>query len=1238
MDRLPDNTWRDLVRNALLLTSGLAGVEVVVHYVLGSIDPNLPLLQSSLLRGVVLFLVAGPITYWFFRIQGVQQRVFDVRTAGYESPHRKIGVALMLSATVIMMALVAARYVRAYSNNGQVAQSHIMNLAGRQRALSQMLCNASAGMVLLDGEDRVRARRSLEATLERIEKESQHLATYISQALQGRSGESEQAVIRAIATVQPYRRRLMMAAGALQGLDAHSPDALDPLNRQVFARAEEFLPRMESAVGSLQSYFEHRLRKTMDIGNALDAILLVTVLTIALIVVFPVVALVRRQHEAASARADEMEHLALVAQRTRSAVVMAGPDLLVTWVNPGYSRITRRSPEEVVGCSALTAFEFDKGKPETLRDIQGAFSIAAALRCEAPVRDKDGNVYRLDIDIQPVFEEQEKLQGFVIIASDMTEIVDERERCESVIAAMPAGLVQANDDGMISLCNPAAAEILGMSIQDLTGKFISDDCWNVVRENGERLAVAEYPASITLETGKSVRDAVYGVYTPANQLRWIAISSEPILNPDGSVRAAVVCFVDVTESLAVANELRAATDLARNSQRAAEQAREAVELQRIELKQIIDAIPAFIYYKNDDNVILNLNQHAAEMIGRPAHEICGRRLDELLDGELNSTFLRDDSDVLTSGRPRLGFVEQFATSGEGTRYLRTDKIPLRGSLGGYDRVVSVSTDITEQKEAVDELDRLASRLAIANEGAGLGIWDLDLLTGEMIWDATMNRLYEIDPEDSTSSRETWFDAVHPEDRANVMALFEQAINGTRRFRTTYRILLADGEVKHLDVAATITRNDEERPVRMVGVNWDVTERVRYAEMLTRAQEAAEAASRSKSEFLANMSHEIRTPMTAILGYTDILSAECGDDPASTELRNECIRTVRRNGEHLLAIINDILDISKIEAGKMSVEVIDVAPAQLLAEVLSLMRVKAVAKNLMLDLVFETPIPEFMKSDPIRMRQILMNIVGNAIKFTESGGVTMYVSCDKDRQVLQVDVVDTGIGISDEGMHRLFAAFEQADTSMTRRFGGTGLGLRISKRLAEMLGGDLELVASTLNVGSRFRVTLGCGSLADIDMVHSPLSVVMGDAMQESSNQQSDKPLSGIRLLLAEDGPDNQRLISHFLKREGAVVEICGNGKLALECALQAWEAEDSFDVILMDMQMPVMDGYQATKALRRMGYRLPILALTAHAMEGERKKCLDTGCDGFATKPINRDALVSSILAVLNSRGSSLPV
>ena len=569
-----------------------------------------------------------------------------------------------------------------------------------------------------------------------------------------------------------------------------------------------------------------------------------------------------------------------------------------------------------------------------------------------------------------------------------------------------------------------------------------------------------------------------------------------------------------------------------------------------------------------------------------------------------------------------------------TALIREHQFEARANISRDDEIGQLASSIDQMAEALEQttVSQVYVENIIQSMEESLFVTSID---GQIsIVNHAACRMLGYDRKELTGmSLATFIDSLSLDDasdRNEKFYTFIKKVIGSKGLEVT--ITTRDGDQTSILLSASIIAEETEQ---VVFIGRDITERKRSEEKLRRSMELIETANRSKTDFLANMSHEIRTPMTAIMGHADLLL----DPTQSAGEHQGSINTIRRNCEHLLTIINDILDLSKIEAGKMTVERIRLSPHVMLSDVSSMMCVRTEGKGLELMVDCIGPIPRTIQSDPVRLRQILVNLVGNAIKFTEHGHVHIVAKFikDGDNSQLCFEVHDTGIGMTQDQIDKLFTPFSQADTSTTRRFGGTGLGLAISKRFVEILGGDIT-IKSTPGQGSCFMVTVATGPLDGVEMFEGSIAkaVRQSEVEPKKVDDPTAKPLDKIRILLVEDGPDNQRLFTVILKKWGASVTLAVNGQIAVDKATEAWKDDQPFDVILMDMQMPVMDGYTATTTLREQGYEYPIIALTAHAMAHERQKCLDAGCDDHAAKPLNKPLLLATVKKYLE--GSAVKV
>jgi len=608
-----------------------------------------------------------------------------------------------------------------------------------------------------------------------------------------------------------------------------------------------------------------------------------------------------------------------------------------------------------------------------------------------------------------------------------------------------------------------------------------------------------------------------------------------------------------------------------------------------------------------DGTIIYSNDQLGEILGRDSSDLAGKSMSQFVAVKDRPVF----DAMLAQASLKKTKAEMFLTRPDGS--LMVTQVSLASvDLDGALSFSMIVTDLTEQKQnealIVSEkltrsiLEQAAEAIVVCDEQglilranpAAKGLIGRDPL-GQRF-----NSAFRLLSEDGGVFK------MRPENHRQEVAR-----------GIPVSLVRTDGRSFYLSMSICHLKNSD-TGLGFVVTLTDITEAKRVESQLKAAKTSAEEASNLKTAFLANMSHEIRTPLGAIIGFTELLK----DPHISPHDEANYIEVISRSGKALTRLIDDILDLSKVEAGKLEVEKVDFSLTELLDEVSAMFSEKARKKNIGIAFQWEGPRTERVKADPTRLRQILVNVVGNAVKFTTMGSINVSIRSGRNEageNMLRFRVKDTGAGLSPQQRERLFESFSQGDSSTTRKFGGTGLGLVLSRRLARAMGGDVSLEWTAPGSGSIFLITVRADK--------SDLEVVAAPAAKKDDFGQS--PLRGLHLLVVEDSPDNQELIKRFLENKGARVDLASDGEEGVAKALAGHH-----DLILMDIQMPVLDGYTATAQLRDAGYKRPIIAVTAYAMEEEKSRCLERGCNGHLSKPLNSNLLTHTVLASIKTAKS----
>ncbi len=774
------------------------------------------------------------------------------------------------------------------------------------------------------------------------------------------------------------------------------------------------------------------------------------------------------------------------------------------------------------------------------------------------------------------------------------EVMQLSLRNRLILDSTGEGIFGIGLDGRCTFANPAAAQLLGFTVDELLGQN-SHALFHHTRQDGR-----PYPEEECLV------EAVYkqGVLHRGSDLYWrkdgssfpVELVCAPIFEA-GQVTGAVVVFRDITERMRAEDALRLSSERLQLATRAANIGIWDWDVVKNELVW-------------DDSMYQLYGIQRADFSG--AYEAWIRTIhpeDKAhTDGEIQAA-LRGEREYA----PEFRIVRPDGS----IRFIKADSRTIQDSEGKPLRMIGTNIDITERKRILEAVQRSQSALEEAQRIAHIGSWDVDMVNDVLTWSDEIFRIWEIDKTQFAATFAAFLETVHPEDRDKVSQAYNQAIIDKSLYQVEHRLLFPDGRVKYIHERGEPYFDADGHPVRFIGTSLDISERklaeaelLRYKEQLEEtveqrtaelllARDAAEAANKAKSVFLANMSHELRTPLNAILGFSSLLRR----DSQLTEIQRNNLDIINRSGEHLLTLINDVLEIAKIEAGRLQLEIAPFDLGSMVRDVVDMMQVRAQDKGLTLLLDQSSAFPRFIKGDEARLRQILVNLLGNAVKFTEQGGVVIRLGVkENSHDHLLIEVEDTGPGINPEDQQRIFQPFVQLVESGEQK--GTGLGLTITRQFVQMMGGTIS-VESTLGEGTRFRVELPVEQAGSTDLM-SPEQQARGEIVRLASGQPH------YRVLIAEDQRDNQLLLSSLMTALGIEVKVAENGEQCIKL-YQEWHP----DLIWMDRRMPVMDGVEATRRIRQLadGDQVKIVAVTASAFKEQQQEILDVGMDDFVRKP-----------------------
>lgn len=779
------------------------------------------------------------------------------------------------------------------------------------------------------------------------------------------------------------------------------------------------------------------------------------------------------------------------------------------------------------------------------------------------------------------------LESFVDISvqKEVEEALQQSsQKFEAIISASPDGIGMVTLDGKIQLMSEKLAKMHGYSVER-RDEYMEKTIFDFIDPSNHKILTDNIRKLISGEKDQKITE--YLALKKDNSKFYSDVNSTILNDSKGNPLSILFVERDVTER---------------------KKSEETLHNERTLFRTIIDLIPDAVYVKDAEGRKILANPKEVQISGRYSEdEVIGKTDFNLYPDKEAIRALAEDQQVLNTGKIVLD-VDGTLIDNEGNlHWLLVSKVPLRDVHGKITGLVGVTHDITKRKQVENMLKQVSARLALATRAGGVGVWDLDLINNTLLWDDQMFELYGVDKKNVDNAYVIWKSGIHPDDQLQSDKEIQMAILGEKEFDTEFRVVWPNGAIRNIRSIATVQRDESGQSLRMVGTNWDITEQKKTEAALLKAKQEADLANKSKSEFLANMSHEIRTPLNGVIGFTDLLQKT-----PLNKIQRQYAENVNTSGYALLGIINDILDFSKIEAGKMELDLIKTDMFELAEQASDIIKYHASQKGLELLLNIQPDMPRFAVFDSIRLKQILVNLLNNAVKFTESGEVELKVTFVKKDQSIgefSFSVRDTGIGIDEEQQKKLFKSFSQADSSTTRKYGGTGLGLTISNMLAEKMGSKIKLF-SIPGKGSNFFFTI--------------------KTEYEAGEKLHDGSLTDISRVLVIDDNDNNRLIlEHTFKNWGIEFEGIDNGLSALKHI----EKSKPFDVIIVDYHMPYLNGIDTIRMIREKlnlsSEKQPVIMLHSSSDNIELyEECKKLGVRFNLTKPVKSQELLHYLKSI----------